>query len=62
LLQIFLVIYTAIHVLTWTLVRYRIPVDAVLVVFAGLAFVDLFQRISSWRSRKQAITGQVSRV
>jgi len=60
LLQIFLVIYTAIHVLTWTLVRYRIPVDAVLVVFAGLAFVDLSQRIFSWRSRKQAIIGQAS--
>jgi 4-amino-4-deoxy-L-arabinose transferase-like glycosyltransferase len=62
LLQMFLVIYTAIHVLTWTLVRYRIPVDAVLVVFAAFALADLFQRISSWRSRKQGIAGQVSRV
>ena len=57
LLQMFLVIYTAIHVLTWTLIRYRIPVDAVLVIFAGLAFVDLYQRFVVWRNRKPGISG-----
>jgi 4-amino-4-deoxy-L-arabinose transferase-like glycosyltransferase len=58
LLQMFLVIYTAIHVLTWTLVRYRIPVDAVLVIFAGLAFVDLYQRLAAWRRKKQGLARQ----
>ena len=50
LLQMFLMIYTAIHVLTWTLVRYRIPVDAILVIFASLAFIDLSQRITAWQA------------
>jgi hypothetical protein len=38
-----------IHILTWTMVRYRLPVDAVLLVFAGLAVVDLVERIPAVR-------------
>jgi 4-amino-4-deoxy-L-arabinose transferase-like glycosyltransferase len=45
LVYMFILVYTGIHVLTWTLVRYRLPVDAVLVIFAGLAVVDLISRI-----------------
>ena len=45
LLYMFIVVYTGIHILTWTLVRYRLPVDAVLVMFAGLAMVDLIGRV-----------------
>ncbi len=37
LLLLFALVYTVIHVLTWTLVRYRLPVDAVLIPFAALA-------------------------
>jgi 4-amino-4-deoxy-L-arabinose transferase-like glycosyltransferase len=58
LLQMFLMIYTAIHVLTWTLVRYRIPVDAILVIFASLAFIDLSQRITAWRGKRQSVLMQ----
>jgi len=36
--------YTLLHVLTWAMVRYRLPVDAVLMPIAALAVVDLFQR------------------
>ena len=45
LLYMFAIVYTGIHLLTWTLVRYRLPVDAVLVIFAGLALVDILNRI-----------------
>lgn len=45
LLYMFVIVYTGIHLLTWTLVRYRLPVDAVLVIFAGLALVDILNRI-----------------
>jgi 4-amino-4-deoxy-L-arabinose transferase-like glycosyltransferase len=45
LMYMFIVIYTGIHVLTWTLIRYRLPVDALLVIFAGLAIVDLANRV-----------------
>lgn len=45
LLYLFILIYTLIHVLTWTMVRYRLPVDAVLLIFAGLGIIDLMGRI-----------------
>lgn len=49
LLFLFMGVYTLIHVLTWTLIRYRLPVDAVLVIFAGLALVDLAGRVPALR-------------
>lgn len=45
LLYVFVLVYTGIHILTWTLVRYRLPVDAVLMLFAGLAVVHLAERV-----------------
>jgi 4-amino-4-deoxy-L-arabinose transferase-like glycosyltransferase len=50
LLLIFVFVYTMIHLLSWALIRYRLPVDAVLVIFAALALVNLAQRIHVWRS------------
>lgn len=41
LLYLFVIIYTAIHVLSWAQIRYRLPVDAILLVFAALALVEL---------------------
>jgi 4-amino-4-deoxy-L-arabinose transferase-like glycosyltransferase len=46
---LFMFIYSVIHILSWTLVRYRLPVDAILVVFAGLAIVDVAERIPALR-------------
>jgi hypothetical protein len=39
------VAYTLIHLLSWALVRYRLPVDALLLVFAAIAVVDIGQRV-----------------
>ena len=44
-LVMFVSIYSLIHLLSWSLIRYRLPVDAVLLVFAGLAVVDLTRRV-----------------
>jgi hypothetical protein len=44
LLVLFVSIYSLIHLLSWSLIRYRLPVDAVLLIFAGLAAVDLADR------------------
>jgi hypothetical protein len=44
LLILFALIYSGIHILTWTLIRYRLPIDAVLIPFAGLALMELAQR------------------
>lgn len=53
LLILFVLVYTAIHVLTWTLIRYRLPVDAALLIFAGLAMVELFGRLlNAFRNTK----------
>lgn len=46
LLILFILVYSLIHILTWTLIRYRLPVDAVLISFAGLALFDITQRLS----------------
>jgi hypothetical protein len=44
LLVLFAAFYTVLHVLTWAMVRYRLPVDAALIPLAALAVVDLLQR------------------
>jgi hypothetical protein len=41
-LYLFIVFYTLLHVLTWAMVRYRLPVDAVLLPFAALGITEAF--------------------
>lgn len=48
LIYLFILFYTALHLLSWALVRYRLPVDAFLLIFGGLAFFDLIL----WIDRK----------
>lgn len=52
LLALFALVYTLIHLLSWALIRYRLPVDSVLLVFAGYGLVDLSARLSgrAWLS------------
>jgi hypothetical protein len=38
-LLMYVLIYSVIHILTWTLIRYRLPVDAVMLIFAAYSFV-----------------------
>ena len=45
LLVIFAAFYTLLHVMTWAMVRYRLPVDAVMMPWTGLAVVDLGARV-----------------
>lgn len=45
LIYLFVLVYTGIHVLIWTLIRYRLPLDAFLVIFASLALVRLLDRL-----------------
>ena len=52
LLYLFVFFYVIIHLLSWALVRYRLPVDAIMLVFAGLATVDLYQRVQGRLSKK----------
>jgi hypothetical protein len=58
LLFAFALIYAAIHILTWTLIRYRLPIDAVMLVFAALAIVSLAQKLAG--NRHQSVTTTAS--
>lgn len=49
LLYLFMLIYTAIHLLSWALIRYRLPVDALLVIFSAYVLDRLLQRLA-WRT------------
>lgn len=44
LLFVFMAVYTAIHLLSWALVRYRLPVDAILILFAARAVDPMLER------------------
>ncbi|HJS17330.1 MAG TPA: glycosyltransferase family 39 protein [Anaerolineales bacterium] len=50
-LYLFIVIHTGIHLLTWPAPRYRLPVDAVSMIFAGLAVIELARLSRTWRRR-----------
>jgi hypothetical protein len=52
LLYLFVIVYTVIHILTWAQVRYRIPVDIVLVIFAALALAELVEYASKLAGRR----------
>lgn len=41
----FVIIYSGMHILTWTLIRYRLPVDIILLIFAGQALTVIANRI-----------------
>jgi 4-amino-4-deoxy-L-arabinose transferase-like glycosyltransferase len=45
LLCAFIVVYSLVHILSWANVRYRLPVDAILIIFAGYGLWDAFLRI-----------------
>jgi len=45
LLYIFVGIYTVIHLLSWALIRYRLPVDAILIIFAAPILISFGQWI-----------------
>jgi 4-amino-4-deoxy-L-arabinose transferase-like glycosyltransferase len=45
-LYTFMTVYTLVHILSWTGPRYRLPIDAVLIVFAGLAVGELHWLLS----------------
>jgi hypothetical protein len=48
LIYLFIVFYTILHVLSWTLIRYRLPVDAFLVIFAALGISHITRLVHKW--------------
>lgn len=50
-LYLFMVIHTGIHLLSWPSPRYRLPVDALLMVFAALTLIELAKQLKARRRR-----------
>jgi hypothetical protein len=57
LMYLFIVVYSGIHVLSWTGIRYRLPVDTVLVIFAAIGIADLYER---WTRRGKRPMGETA--
>lgn len=52
-IYIFMLTHTGIYAVTWTMIRYRVPLDAFLILFAALAGVQGYRWIAAtWRARK----------
>jgi hypothetical protein len=49
LLYLFALFYPLVHILTWAMVRYRLPVDALGLIFASRALEDLYVRGRRWQ-------------
>jgi len=49
LILLFMIFYPLLHILTWAMPRYRLPVDAVAMPFVALALADLAHRVAGLR-------------
>jgi 4-amino-4-deoxy-L-arabinose transferase-like glycosyltransferase len=49
LLCLFIGVYSLVHLLSWALIRYRLPVDAASMPFAALGLLSLGERLGKWR-------------
>jgi hypothetical protein len=54
-LYLFMFIHTSVHLLSWPAPRYRLTVDAVSMVFAGMAVLELARQIKVWRLKLPSI-------
>ncbi len=60
LLYVYIAVYTLIHLLSWALIRYRLPVDAALMLFAGYGMVDLWARLAAGRGLRVGQIGNLT--
>jgi hypothetical protein len=51
----FVMTYTLVHILSWANVRYRLPVDAVLIVFAGYGLSEFYRWLKLKRLNPEAL-------
>lgn len=52
---LFIAVYTYVHLVSWANVRYRLPVDAFLLIFAAYAVAWFFDRWLEWRRKGVAL-------
>lgn len=56
LIYLFILVYTGIHLLSWALVRYRLPIDSLFLMFSGLALTELYQLFASRRDTQSGLS------
>lgn len=56
LLYLLMIVYTAVHLASWTLIRYRLPVDVILLIFAALGIYGVVNKIVVWHQAEKAKT------
>jgi 4-amino-4-deoxy-L-arabinose transferase-like glycosyltransferase len=62
LLLSFVLVYTATHLASWANVRYRLPADAVLILFAGAGIGNLMERVAEAQRARDAVAPQIERL
>lgn len=55
-LYLFVLTYTIIHLLSWALIRYRLPVDAVLLLYASAAIVEVWVKLRQRYTKVQNVS------
>lgn len=60
LIYLFVVIFSLMHILTWASVRYRLPIDAVLMPFAALAVVNLARWVQTLAKRSPVYSKEIN--
>jgi hypothetical protein len=53
LLYLFMIFYSLLHIFTWAMPRYRLPVDAVAMPFVALALESIFFSVRGWVHRSR---------
>jgi 4-amino-4-deoxy-L-arabinose transferase-like glycosyltransferase len=46
-LLLFMIIHTGVYAISWTMIRYRIPLDAILIPFAAVAIVQIIKSLQN---------------
>lgn len=54
-LYLFIILYTVVHLLSWSLIRYRLPIDAVLIIFASATLVEIQMKLAQRQVKIQKI-------
>lgn len=60
LIYLFVVIFSLMHIMTWASVRYRLPIDAVLMPFAALALVNLVRWMQTLAKRSPQFSKEIN--
>jgi len=59
LLYLFMAFYAVMHLLTWSMIRYRLPIDAVLMLFAAMGLMAIIQRLQNYFIQRKQLNADL---